>query len=358
MMTKAAVFEKATEQLRVMDLEIRDPGPGEIMVRTRAVGVCGTDLFFRYGRFPAHSPSVLGHEASGEVVEVGAGVSKALVGTRVIVTDQGHCGKCANCLTGLMSYCTASKATTNSPFSANSVAVDQYLGVGALAELIVIPAINAIPLPDALSYEVGALLGCCCTVALATVANVVRPRLGDTAVVFGAGGVGLSAIRGLVISGCTDVIAVDEEPHRLAIAEQFGATDTIQATSESDTGARIRELLPNGANVSIEAVGTSATVSDAFEALAPSGRCVVIGMVDRADRLEVSAGDLRRGRSLAGTIMGQVATASQIPKFARLVELGRFDAEALVSDRWPLHNVNDAFSAARSRQGVRQMVTM
>lgn len=353
----AAVMHGPGQPMRLEQIRLENPAPGEALVRTASAGICGTDLFFAHGLFPYPLPTVLGHEASGVVEAVGDAVTDIAPGDRVIVSDQAFCGRCANCLSGAMVYCTdpGTKQRQRHRISLGGSRIRQYLGVSAFAELMLVDAAALIPLPDGLSFEAGALLSCCLTTGLATVFNVARPRPGDRIAIFGCGGVGLGAIQAARIAGAVQIIAIDLEPHRLDLAAQLGATDTINAAQTDPTEA-VRTLADGGVDHAIEAVGLPQTAYQAFSVLRPGGQASVIGMMPPNTDIPIPGRLLRAGRSLTGTVMGSVRTRADIPRYAQLALGGQLHIEPLITSRTPLEKASDALDAARARRGVRAML--
>ncbi|MEU9168533.1 zinc-binding dehydrogenase [Streptomyces sp. NPDC048420] len=353
---QAAVLPAPGQPLEIRDIQLTEPQPGEVLVRTAAAGICGTDLHFALGAFPYPTPTVLGHEASGTVAAVGAGVTTVAPGDRVIVCDQTFCGQCAACLSGAMVYCTdpSAKQRQHQRMRLGGKPIRQYLGVSAFAELMVVDAHALVPLPGGISFEAAALLSCCLTTGLATVFNVNRPAPGSTVAVIGTGGVGLGAIQGARIAGASRIIAVDEHQHRLAIAQELGATDTVLASVA--TAADIKELTGIGVDHAIEAVGSIDTAEQAFHCLAPGGRATIIGMVPADTDISVPGRLLRAGRSLSGTVMGSVRTQADIPRYADMLLRGVLHAEPLITSTRPLKGINDALGDAAERAGVRALI--
>ncbi|MGH3752869.1 MAG: alcohol dehydrogenase catalytic domain-containing protein [Pseudonocardiaceae bacterium] len=225
----AAVSRHPNQPPTIEEIVLRQPGPGEILVRTARAGICGTDLHFAAGLFPYPFPTVLGHEASGVVETIGDGVGDVQAGDRVIVCDQTFCGRCAACIAGAMVYCTDTgpKQRQRDRIQLDGKPVRQYLGVSAFAEMMLVDEHAVIPVPRELSFDAAALLACCLTTGMATVLNIARPAAGSSIAIFGCGGVGLGAVQAARLSGAARIIAIDLEDHRLATAAQLGATHTI-----------------------------------------------------------------------------------------------------------------------------------
>jgi S-(hydroxymethyl)glutathione dehydrogenase / alcohol dehydrogenase len=354
---RAAVLHEPGKAMTIQEVQLRDPEHGEVLVRTASVGVCGTDLHFASGRFPYSMPTVLGHEASGIVEQVGAGVTSFQPGDRVLVCDQMPCGRCGSCLAGRMVYCTdtSAKQRQRNRLQRDGQPFRQYLGVSALAELMLVDAAGLIPMPDDLTFDAAALLGCCLTTGVAAVFNTANLRPGQTALVIGCGGVGLGAVQAARIGGAGRIIAADPEPHRRTVAASLGATDMVDPGGE-DLLKAVHEMTGRGVDVALETVGDPTLATNAFAALAPGGQAIVVGMLPPDSQVHVPATLLRRGRSLVGSVMGEVRTLHDIPAYARMVVSGQLVADALATAHWPLEEVNTAFSHASERQGIRTMI--
>jgi S-(hydroxymethyl)glutathione dehydrogenase / alcohol dehydrogenase len=213
---RAAVLHEPGKPMTIEQISLREPGPGEVLVKTASVGICGTDLHFAAGRFPYPLPTVLGHEASGTVEQAGPGVTSVRVGDRVLVCDQIPCGQCGNCLSGRMVYCTdpSGKQRQKTRLTLDGQPFRQYLGVSALADRMLVDAAALIALPEEVSFTAGALLGCCLTTGTATILNTAGTRPGQSVLVIGCGGVGLGAVQAARIAGAAQIIAADPQPHR------------------------------------------------------------------------------------------------------------------------------------------------
>ncbi|MEU4234877.1 zinc-binding dehydrogenase [Nonomuraea sp. NPDC026600] len=355
---RAAVLHEPGKPMTIEQIELREPGHGEVIVKTASVGICGTDLHFARGLFPFPVPTVLGHEASGVVEHRGPGVTRVQVGDRVLVCDQIPCGQCGSCLSGRMVYCTDTgrKQRQRSRLSLDGDPFRQYLGVSALAERMLLDAAAVIPIPEQISFEAGALLGCCLTTGAATIFNTAAARPGQSVLVMGCGGVGLGAVQAAKATGASCIIAADPEAHRRQAALSLGATDIIDPTSE-DLPAAVATITGQfGVDVAVEAVGDPGLAEVAFAALAPGGRAVIVGMMPSDSEIKVSAGLLRHGRSLVGSVMGEVRTLHDIPAYVRMVVGGQLTADELATHRWPLSEINDALDHASARRGIRTMI--
>ncbi|MDG4834873.1 zinc-binding dehydrogenase [Solwaraspora sp. WMMD1047] len=355
--TRAAVLETAGQPLRIRDITLTDPGPGEVLVRTVSTGICGTDVHFADGMLPYPLPTVLGHEAAGTVEAVGDGDHGITVGTRVIVCDQTFCGHCPSCLSGQMVYCAdrGAKQRQRRRLALDDQPMRQYLGVSSFAELMLVDAHNLLPMPDALSFDAAALLSCCLTTGLAAVFNVARPAPGSRIAIIGCGGVGLGAVQAARIAGAAQIIAIDPQQHRRDLATRLGATDTIDP-DQDDTITAVIEASGGGVDRAVEAVGLPTTAAQAFSVLLPGGHATVLGMMPPGTDIALPGRLLRQGRSIGGTIMGSVRTPADIPRYADLAVRGTLRTDDLVTSRRPLPEVNAALADARSHHGVRAVL--
>ncbi len=355
---RAAVSWHPDQPPTIEEIVLRPPRPGEILVRTASTGICGTDLHFAAGLFPHSFPTVLGHEASGIVETVGDGVRDVQPGDRVIVCDQTFCGRCAACTAGAMVYCTDTgpKQRQRDRIQLEGKPIRQYLGVSAFAEMMLVDEHAVIPVPHDLSFDAAALLACCLTTGMAAVLNIARPAAGSSIAIFGCGGVGLGAVQAARISGAARIIAIDLEDHRLASAAQLGATDTINAGCDDPIEA-VRVCAHGGVQRAIEAVGHPETAAAAFAVLAPGGHATVLGMLPPDTEVVLPGRLLRQGRTIGGTVMGNVRTRLDIPRYVDLVVTGQLRADELATSHHPLDKIETALGEARARRGVRAMIT-
>lgn len=356
-LTRAAVLHHPGQPMTIERIELADPAPGEVIVRTASAGICGTDLHFAAGLFPYPMPTVLGHEASGVVDVLGDGVAGITPGDKVIVCDQTFCGHCSACLNGSMVYCAdpGPKQRQRRRMTIRGSTARQYLGVSAFAEHMLVDANALIPMPPDLGFDAAALLSCCLTTGLASVFNVAQARPGDQIAVIGCGGVGLGAIQAARIAGATQIIALDLKPHRLDLAAQLGATDTVNPANKPVIET-VLSLSDGGVDHAIEAVGLPQTATQAFSVLRPGGQATVLGMMPPDTDIPVPGRLLRQGRSLAGCVMGTVRTRTDIPRYAQLALSGVLKTEPLITSCRSLDAANEALADAHERRGVREIL--
>src|SRR3954454_2685833 len=259
----------ASRPLEVTELALDGPGPGELLVRVGAAGLCHSDLSVIDGSRPRVMPMALGHEAAGEVVDVGPHTAGFAPGDHVALAFVPVCGQCTPCLDGRSALCEPGAAanTAGTLLSGErrwSEGIHHHLGVSAFAEHIVVSAASAVKVDASLPFDVAALFGCAVLTGVGAVVNAARPRVGESVAVFGLGGVGLSAVLGAVVAGAGTIVAVDVVPAKLRLARELGATVALPAGE--DAVEAVRELTGGGADHVIETVGNAAVLTQAYEA--------------------------------------------------------------------------------------------
>src|SRR5579884_3261744 len=304
---RAAVLRGYDQPLSVEEITADDPGPGEVVVRVAASGVCHSDLHMTSATFKASLPMVLGHEGAGVVERVGPGVSGVTPGDHVVLNWIPNCGHCRYCAAGRAGRDGESRPRLH---DADGQGLRQLLDTAAFAERVLVREEGVIPIPADVPLEVAALVGCGVLTGLGAVARTARVEPGTTLAVFGAGGVGLNVIQGAVLAGAARIIAVDLRPAALELARRFGATETVNASDPeiSDPAKAIRRMIGGGVDYSFEVVGLPETIAQAWECLAPGGRAVVVGLTPQSSRITLRA-DFLSEKALLGCIFG-----SSIPR--------------------------------------------
>jgi Zn-dependent alcohol dehydrogenase len=232
MRVKAAVCRKFAEPLSIEEVELASPGAGELRVRIAACAICHSDIHYADGAWGGDLPSVYGHEASGIVEEIGAGVDGFAVGDHVVVTLIRSCGRCYHCADGDEVLCEAEfSLDREGPITApDGARINQGLRTGAFAEQVTVDASQVVAIPDEIPFDSASLLACGVITGLGAVVNTAGVEAGDNVVVIGTGGVGLNSIQGAALSGCAKIIAIDISDDKLAAAEHFGATHGVNST--------------------------------------------------------------------------------------------------------------------------------
>ena len=343
--------------VELKDILVPDPGPGEVLVRVKACGVCHTDLHYREGAINDDFPFLLGHEASGTVEAVGDGVDNVSTGDFVVIAWRAPCGTCRSCLRGRPWYCFASQNAKNPMTLADGTPLSPALGIGAFAELTLVAAGQAVKVDPKASPEAAGLIGCGIMAGLGAAINTGGVSRGDSVAVIGCGGVGDAAIAGARLAGAHTIIAVDIDPRKLQWARDFGATHTINA-SETDPVEEIRNLTGgNGVNVAIEAVGNPRTFEQAFYARDHAGTVVLVGVPSPDMKIELPLLDVfGRGGSLKSSWYGDCLPSRDFPMYIDLYLQGRLDLERFVSETIAIGDVEEAFHKMERGEVLRSVV--
>jgi S-(hydroxymethyl)glutathione dehydrogenase/alcohol dehydrogenase len=353
---RAAVAHERGAPLRIEEVQVRDPGAGEVRVRIRACGICASDLQVWRSGEGIGFPAVLGHEAAGRVEAVGPGVTEFCVGEAVVIAWTPSCGRCRACRSGRAHVCAG--ITTNADDGSLMLAgrtLGRYMNVSGLAERVTVGAGSLVAVPEEVPLEAACLVGCGVTTGFGAAATTGAAARGEAVAVFGCGAVGLSAVQGSRIAGAARIVAVDPNPERLKLAGELGATDLV-SPSQEDAVAAIHALTEGGVDLAVEAVGSVAVARQAFDCLAPGGRAVVAGLTGFAEEIRIPAVSLLLDKTLRGSIYGSANPARDFPKLFSLSARGELRIDELAGPDFPLGEVNDAFEALASARAVRPRV--
>lgn len=359
--SRAAVHRGNGSALEIIQVDVAEPGPGTVLVRLGASGVCGSDRHVLDGEWEMPSPTVMGHEGAGVIEAIGEGVQDVAVGDHVVLSWFYPCRRCTACLSGRAFVCTGSRSEEcvlpdgSTPLSENGAPVFPYLAVGSMSEYAVVPESAAVKIPSEVPFEVASLLGCSVSTGVGAVVNDAMVAAGQSAVVVGTGGVGLSIIMGLNLVGATPIIAVDLSEEKLAIAKRFGATHTV--TAGPTTEQTIREITGGGADYAFEAIGRKETIESLPGLLVRGGTAVLVGLppADETinfDGLALAEGGIR----IVGSNYGSTVPGRDFPRLAELYLAGKLPVDELISDRISLDDVNEAFDAMRRGERARSVI--
>jgi len=353
--------------LRLEDLELDAPGSGEVRVQLRAAGVCHSDYHVYAGDLPLPVPMVLGHEGAGTVEAVGPGVRSVEPGDPVVLSWIAACGRCAHCLEGRPELCRmAARAAEHgtlpggrTPFRRrDGQPVHQFSMTGAFAEYTVVPESGVVRLPPGIQWEAAALLGCAVLTGTGAVWRTARARPGDSVAVFGAGGVGCNVLQAARMVSAYPRIAVDARPARLAAAAAFGATHAVSAAEGSPVEAILDLTGGEGVDIAFEVIGRPDTIAQAFNATRAGGRTVVVGVCPPHAEVALNAFAFpSQEKTLTGCWYGQSWPARDIPVLLRLHAAGQLELGSLVSRRYSLGEVPEAFAAMLAGEVNRALVT-
>ncbi len=351
-MVNAAVVAGPDAAIEVREIELPALGPRDVRVRVAAAGVCHSDLSMINGTFSPQFPLVLGHEAAGTITEVGPEVTRVSEGDRVVVNWAPACRHCWFCLNSQPWLCTAVEGVV----SPERGSVHVTLGVGAFSEEVVLNENGVVPLADGVPLDVAALLGCAVVTGIGAVRNTASVRSGESVLVMGLGGVGLSAIIGARLAGAGPIIAVDVVPDKEKLARDAGATHFILAHDK--LAKEIRGLTGGrGADHALECVGNSKTIRTAWQTTRRGGKVTIVGVGRRDDTVSFNALELYHfARSIGVSVYGSGDPDRDIPLLATQIQLGRLDLEPLVSHRIGLDGVADAFERMKTGTGARSLV--
>jgi S-(hydroxymethyl)glutathione dehydrogenase/alcohol dehydrogenase len=358
MIVKAAVLPAQGQPLEVRDIELPAPGPGQVRVKIAAAGVCHSDLSLANATLAQPVPAVLGHEGAGVVAEVGEGVTRVAVGDHVLLNWSPACGECWFCQAGEPYLCEHGADASQTPHAALADGTPVYpgLGTGAFAEETVVSERAVVPLPDDIPLEQAAVLGCAVLTGAGAVFNTAGVAPGQSAVVVGLGGVGLSALQAAKISGAHPVIGVDASPAKDGLAIDHGASHFLVAGDR--TSKEIRALTGGrGADHAFDCVGVPATIRAAWSATRRGGSVTVVGVGSKDMQVAFSALELYWfGRTLHGCVYGSSDPDKDVPRLLNLVSNGHLDLASLATATTDLAGINDAFERMRAGQGARTIV--
>jgi alcohol dehydrogenase len=347
--------------LRIEELELSDPGPGEILVEIAAAGLCHSDLSTIDGSRPRPLPMVLGHEASGIVRQVGAAVSDLAPGDHVVFSFVPSCGRCIPCATGRPALCeNGARANIAGTLLSQSRRfrtsagqdVNHHLGVSAFSQFTVAAQESLVKIDPELELHEAALFGCAVLTGVGAVVNTARVEPGTGVAVFGLGGVGLSA----VLAGAFPIVAVDVLDAKLELARSLGATHVVHAR-HVDAVEAVRELTSGGAHYAFESVGSEAVLAQAYTATRRGGMTVSIGLPHPSKHFVVPAVSLvAEERTVKGSYMGSAVPRRDLPRFIALYRAGRLPVDRLLSGTLSLDEINQGFDALAQGQAVRQLL--
>jgi Zn-dependent alcohol dehydrogenase len=354
--------------LEVVELELAPPGPGELLVRVGAAGLCHSDLSVIDGSRPRVMPMVLGHEAAGEVVDTGGATPGFAPGDHVVLSFVPTCGDCVPCRAGRAALCEPGAAANAAgtllggdrrwadPAAGAGHTLHHHLGVSAFAEHVVVSARSAVKVDPSLPHEVAALFGCAVLTGVGAAVNSAQVAEGDRVVVFGLGGVGLAALLGARLAGAGEIVAVDVVEDKLEHARALGATP-IHAGERAVEA--IREATGGGGDKVIETVGSARVLAQAYAATRRGGVTVTVGLPHPEQRLDIQAVSLvTEERTLKGSYLGSCVPERDIPRFVAAYQDGRLPVEELLTHRIGLDDLNEGFDRLAAGAAVRQAVIL
>ncbi len=367
MKIRAAVLEQFGAPLVVQEVELAEPGPGEVLVRLHACGVCHTDLYTASGADPSgYAPTVLGHEGAGVVERVGEGVTLVAPGDHVVTLFSPQCGECVHCRSPRTNLCLAIREQQNKGFLPDGTTrlardgepLRHFMGTSTFAECTVMPEIALAKIDPEAPLEGAALFACGLSTGLGAALKTADVRPGSTCVVFGAGMVGLGAVAGCRLAGAERIVCVDLSEDRLALARGQGATETM--VGGPDAVQQIVESTGGfGADYTFEATGNVGVMRQAVEAARMGwGLATMCGVAGKGELLEVVPRLLITGRRIAGSSFGGLKGREDVPRLIDRWMAGEIDVDPFVSHRISLDEVNRGFELMEAQDGIRSVIQL
>jgi S-(hydroxymethyl)glutathione dehydrogenase/alcohol dehydrogenase len=355
---KAAVLWELDGELDVRDdVQVTDLGPSDVHVKLVSSGVCHSDVSAQNGTIPSALPCVLGHEGAGIVEEVGSAVTDVAPGDHAIISFTPACRKCRMCLRGSPNLCETMMVMASTPhFLIDGQKVPGYTGCGTFAEQMIVPEDAVIKVGNEIPLDVVSLIGCGVMTGVGAAINTAQIRPGSSVIVFGAGGVGISAIQGARIAGAAEIVAVDVVDSKLEAAKQFGATHGVKPDQVDDAKNTITG--GEGFDYGLECVGRPELIRQTFDVVRRGGTAVVVGVGRMSEKVEFSAFELFfNEKNLKGSMYGSANVRLDFDRLLRLWKYGKLDLEGMISRRIKLEEINDAFRAMQAGEVVRSVIT-
>ena len=358
---KAAVLRETKQPLTLEEVTIDDPKANEVLVRTGATGVCHSDLHYMLGAYPYPLPTILGHESAGTVEKVGAGVESVKPGDRVVLSFVPSCGSCERCVEGRPVLCSRTRRGERpDKLMRGDESINQFAGMSAFAEQQLVQETACIPLPDDVPMESACLVGCSVMTGFGAVVNTAGVEPGSTVAVIGLGGIGLNIVQSAALAGASRIFAIDIAEDKLQAARQFGATDTIDASQEDPVDAlkkMTKRITGGGVDYAFEAIGLAKTAEQAFEMARRGGAAVIVGMVPVGEKISVSAAQFISEKRILGSFYGSARQAKDMPTLLRLYQQGKIKIDEMITNRYTLDQVNEAYDDLQKGAMLRGVFT-
>lgn len=352
-MSKAVVCRELNKPVSVEEVRVEKPRQGEVMVRIAASGVCHSDLSVVNGTLPVALPTVLGHEGAGIIEQIGPGVTRAKTGDHVILSWVPSCGQCRFCLIGSPVLCLNSGYATTGRLKDGATSVRDATGAelnlltatGTMSEVVTIPEESVVPIDPEMPLDRACLVGCGVMTGVGAVFNTAHVEPGSSAIVFGAGGVGLNVVQGLALAGAEPIIAVDMVAKKLEFARQFGATHTIDPSTQ-DPVTTAKELTGGlGPDYGFEVIGSPATIQQTHAAVRPGGTAVIVGVGRLTEFAQFNALLLPlEEKRIIGSKYGSARPGVDFPKLCSLYKSGKLKLDELITATYPIEDINRAFA--------------
>jgi S-(hydroxymethyl)glutathione dehydrogenase/alcohol dehydrogenase len=357
--SQAAVALAPGEKLQIVDISVAGPRPREVAIELEATGICHSDLNFLSGDFPHRFPAVFGHEGIGRVVAIGHEVRNFTVGDRVMPFVIPHCGACAYCASGKTNHCVEFQRSfrdpDSTPFSLNGQKVAAFFGVGSFSRMTVVRDDQVVKVNSAAVATEAACIACGVTTGLGSALKTAAIDPGNSVAIFGAGGVGLSAIQGARIAGASTIVVVDINPAKEALARELGATHFVNA-AETDVVERIKQITGGmGVDHAFECVGNAKLTQQAFASTPVGwGEVISVGMISEAIPLGIGLNTLRN-HVWKRTLMGS-AVLDDVAQYVDWAVEGKVCLDGVVSHVLPLSQINEAIDLMHHGEAAKVVI--
>jgi len=355
-----------TKPLVIKEVELNKPQAGEILVRIHAAGLCHSDLSVIDGNRPRPVPMVLGHEAAGEVTELGPGVKDLKEGDHVVFSFVPICGHCMPCMTARPALCENGVTANNKGVllgggirlqDMNQHIIHHHMGVSAFAEYVTVSRQSVVKIDDKLPFDIAALFGCAVITGVGAVINTAKLMLGQTVLITGLGGVGFAALLGALAGGAGKIIVADINKDKLAKALDLGAHEAVDSSDESAL-EKIRDLTNGGVDIGLEFAGVIQALEFTYNATARGGKTVTAGLPHPGQMMQLAPVKLvAEERTLQGSYLGSCIPSRDIPAYIALYQSGRLPVEKLMTHKLTLDEVNIGFERLAKGEAIRQIIT-
>jgi len=359
---KAAIFQGPKRPLTIETVSLRAPGPDEVLVRLKATGLCHSDLHILDGHNPMTFPMVLGHECCGVVEACGDQVRDLAFGDLVIPYVMPECGECILCKDRRTNACITTQAVTSEMDGRilwGDTPVATFLGLGTFAEYVVVKASRTAKIDPRADREAACYISCGAATGLGSVLLAAKVKANESVAVFGLGGIGLNVVQGARLAGAKNIIGIDVNPAKEAVARQYGATDFICTRNCDDVPAEVARITGMGADHTFDCVGNPAVLNTAFLSANPLwGECHNIGIAAEGDTYGFDPRSFRSGgRKVGGVMMGNAKAKTDLPQMVNWDLSGKIDLKGLISHRLRLEEINEGFDLLRAGQANRIVIT-
>jgi Zn-dependent alcohol dehydrogenase len=361
---RAAICRELNKPVVVEEISVEPPRRGEVTIKLGACGVCHSDLSATNGTLAMQLPLILGHEAAGEVVEVGEGVSSLAVGDHVVSSFIYMCGECRFCLGGRPVLCIEQgKAITTLPDGSvrtrdvKGNPLNIFSGCGVMAEYATMHLDNLVKIDPKIPFDRAALVGCAVTTGVGAVFNTAKVAPGSSVAVFGCGGVGLNVIQGARIAGAERIIAIDTLEVKTEMGRQFGATDVLTVKPGEDVTKALKKMTGGGPDYAFECVGNGELAAAAYKAIRRGGLAVVVGVAKPGDSTAVRTMTLPfEEKTLTGSYFGSCVPRIDFPRMLALYMAGKLKLDELITRRYSINEAPQAFADLESGKNARGVI--